>query len=104
MTHREHQDEQKRRPDLRRILTGGLAILLAVLLLLPMLTMAMGSAGAVTQSEIDALEQEQKESQARQDELLAYHLPVPGIFKLDKILFGRIDLTPDMQAIASQWI
>ena len=69
MTHREHQDEQKRRPDLRRILTGGLAILLAVLLLLPMLTMAMGSAGAVTQSEIDALEQEQKESQARQDEL-----------------------------------
>ena len=35
---------------------------------------------------------------------LAYHLPVPGVFKLDKILFGRIDLTPDMQAVASQWI
>ena len=35
---------------------------------------------------------------------LAYHLPVPGVFKLDKILFGWIDLTPDMQAIASQWI
>ena len=35
---------------------------------------------------------------------LAYHLPVPGVFKLNKILFGWIDLTPDMQAIASQWI
>ena len=35
---------------------------------------------------------------------LAYHLPVPGVFKLDKILFGRINLTPDMQAVASQWI
>ena len=35
---------------------------------------------------------------------LAYHLSVPGVFKLDKILFSWIDLTPDMQAIASQRI
>ena len=32
---------------------------------------------------------------------LAYHLSIPGVFKLDKILFGRINLTPYMQAIAS---
>ena len=35
---------------------------------------------------------------------LAYHLSVPSVFKLDKILFDRINLTPDMQAVASQWI
>ena len=41
----------------------------ALLLLLPMLTMLIGGVGAVTQSEIDALKQEQAESQARQKEL-----------------------------------
>ena len=42
---------------------------LALLLLLPMVTMILGGAGAVTQSEIDALKAEQAASQARQDEL-----------------------------------
>ena len=41
----------------------------ALLLLLPVLTMLIGGVGAVTQSEIDALKQEQAESQARQKEL-----------------------------------
>ena len=51
---------------------GGLLIgaaVLALLLLLPMVTMILGGAGAVTQSEIDALKAEQAASQARQDEL-----------------------------------
>lgn len=69
MTRREHRDGAKKKLDVRRVLTGALAILLVLLLVLPMLTMAIGSAQAVTQSEIDALEKEQKESQARQDEL-----------------------------------
>ena len=42
---------------------------LALLVLLPVLTVIIGGAGAVTQSEIDALKQEQEESQARQEEL-----------------------------------
>ncbi|MBM6938624.1 peptidoglycan DD-metalloendopeptidase family protein [Pseudoflavonifractor phocaeensis] len=62
-----HKNEKK--PGLRRVLTGILAALLVLLMILPMVTMAIGSAGAVTQSEIDALEEQQKESQARQDEL-----------------------------------
>ena len=45
------------------------AAVLALLLLLPMVTMILGGAGAVTQSEIDALKAEQAASQARQDEL-----------------------------------
>ena len=51
------------------MLFGGLAAVLALLLLLPMVTMILGGAGAVTQSEIDALKAEQAASQARQDEL-----------------------------------
>nr|WP_243425902.1 M23 family metallopeptidase [Flavonifractor plautii] len=38
-------------------------------MLLPMISMIISSAGAVTQSEIDALKKEQQESQAKQEEL-----------------------------------
>ena len=56
--------QKKQNVTTRQTVFGGLA-----LMLLPMLTMIIGSAGAVTQSEIDALKQEQEESQARQEEL-----------------------------------
>ena len=59
----------KTRVDKRRVLFGMLAGLMALLMLLPMVTTIIGAAGAVTQSEIDALKKEQAESQARQDEL-----------------------------------
>nr|WP_186565383.1 peptidoglycan DD-metalloendopeptidase family protein [Lawsonibacter celer] len=42
---------------------------MALLLILPMVTMIMGGAGAVTQAEIDALKSEQAESRLRQQEL-----------------------------------
>ena len=60
---------KKQKVEWRRVLFGGLAAVLALLLLLPMVTMILGGAGAVTQSEIDALKAEQAASQARQDEL-----------------------------------
>ena len=61
--------QKKQNVTTRQTVFGGLALVLALLMLLPMLTMIIGSAGAVTQSEIDALKQEQEESQARQEEL-----------------------------------
>ena len=63
------QKRQKEKWDARRILVGGLALLMVVLMLLPMVTMIAGGAGAVTQSEIDALKKDQAESAARQQEL-----------------------------------
>ena len=57
------QNRQKR--TIWRAMPGALALLV----LLPVLTVIIGGAGAVTQSEIDALKQEQEESQARQEEL-----------------------------------
>ena len=60
---------KKQKVEWRRVLFGGLAAVLALLLLLPMVTVILGGAGAVTQSEIDALKAEQAASQARQDEL-----------------------------------
>ena len=63
------QKPQRQKVEWRRVLFGGLAAVLALLLLLPMVTMALGSAGAVTQSEIDALKAEQAESRLRQQEL-----------------------------------
>ena len=60
---------KKQKVEWRRVLFGGLAAVMALLLLLPMVTMILGGAGAVTQSEIDALKAEQAASQARQDEL-----------------------------------
>lgn len=61
--------QKKQNVTTRQTVFGGLTLMLALLMLLPMLTMIIGSAGAVTQSEIDALKQEQEESQARQEEL-----------------------------------
>ena len=50
-----NQKPKKQKVEWRRVLFGGLAAVLALLLLLPMVTMILGGAGAVTQSEIDAL-------------------------------------------------
>ena len=55
----------RQKKNMRRAMPGALALLL----LLPVLTVIIGGAGAVTQSEIDALKQEQEESQARQEAL-----------------------------------
>ncbi|MCI7472324.1 MAG: peptidoglycan DD-metalloendopeptidase family protein [Clostridiales bacterium] len=53
----------------RRVVVGALAAVMALLMLLPMISMIISSAGAVTQSEIDALKKEQQESQAKQEAL-----------------------------------
>jgi len=64
-----HQTAQKKqKTDWRRILVALLAGAMALLLLLPMVTMIL-SASAATQSEIDRLKGEQAASQARQQEL-----------------------------------
>ena len=60
---------KRQKADKRRVMVAALAGFMVLLILLPMFTMIMGGAGAVTQSEIDALKQEQAESQARQEEL-----------------------------------
>ena len=65
------KNQKKQKVDKRRVAFGVLAGLMALLILLPMLTMILGGAGAVTQSEIDALKQQQAESQARQQALQA---------------------------------
>lgn len=67
--HTSNRGNKKQKADLRRILTTVMAVLLAALMLLPMLTMAIGGAGAVTQSEIDKLKQQQQASKSRQQEL-----------------------------------
>ena len=53
----------------RRVWITALVAVLALVLILPMLTMIAKPAGAVTQSEIDALKAEQAESAQRQEEL-----------------------------------
>ena len=63
------QKPQRQKVEWRRVFFGALAAVLALLLLLPMVTMILGGAGAVTQSEIDALKAEQAESRLRQQEL-----------------------------------
>ena len=55
--------------DMRRLVVGMLAVVLVLVFLLPILAQIAGGAQAVTQAEIDALKEEQAESQARQDEL-----------------------------------
>ncbi|MBM6724981.1 peptidase M23, partial [Pseudoflavonifractor phocaeensis] len=60
---------KRQKADKRRVMVAALAGFMVLLILLPMFTMLMGGARAVTQSEIDALKQEQAESQARQEEL-----------------------------------
>ncbi len=64
------KQQKKPKTDWRRIFVAVLAAALALLMLLPMLTMILGgTAGAVTQEEIDALKEQRAESQARQQEL-----------------------------------
>ena len=63
------QKNSSKKVEPRRIVVGVLAGLMALLMLLPMVSMIIGSADAVTQSEIDALKKEQQESQAKQQEL-----------------------------------
>ena len=64
------KQQKKPKTDWRRIFVAVLAVALALLMLLPMLTMILGgAAGAVTQEEIDALKEQRAESQARQQEL-----------------------------------
>mgnify|MGYP001134297131 FL=1 len=64
------KQQKKPKTDWRRIFVAVLAAALALLMLLPMLTMILGgAAGAVTQEEIDALNEQRAESQARQQEL-----------------------------------
>ena len=64
------KQQKKPKTDWRRIFVAVLAAALALLMLLPMLTMILGgAAGAVTQEEIDALKEQRAESQARQQEL-----------------------------------
>ncbi|WP_369807578.1 murein hydrolase activator EnvC family protein [Lawsonibacter hominis] len=63
------QKQKKQKTDWRRVIVAVLAACMALLLLLPMFTMILGGAGAVTQAEIDALKAEQSESKARQQEL-----------------------------------
>ena len=63
------KNQKKQKVDKRRVVFGLLAGVMALLILLPMLTMILGGAGAVTQSEIDALKQQQAESQALQQQL-----------------------------------
>ena len=46
---------KRQKVDKRRVMVAVLAGFMALLILLPMFTMIMGGAGAVTQSEIDAL-------------------------------------------------
>ena len=69
MAKQHKQKAQKQKIEWRRVLVGVLAVVMVVLLLLPMVSMIAGGAGAVTQSEIDALKQDQRESQAKQQEL-----------------------------------
>ena len=64
-----NQKNSTKKVEPRRVVVGVLAAVLALLMLLPMVSMIISSAGAVTQSEIDALKREQEESQAKQDAL-----------------------------------
>lgn len=66
---KEKKAQRPGKPELRRILIGALAILLAIVFMLPLLAQLNSGAGAVTQSEIDTLVQDQKASQSRQAEL-----------------------------------
>ena len=64
-----NQKNSTKKVEPRRVVVGVLAAVLALLMLLPMVSMIISSAEAVTQSEIDALKKEQEESQAKQDAL-----------------------------------
>ena len=52
---------EKERWSIHRVVVAGLALLMAALMILPMVSMIVsGTAGAVSQSEIDKLKQEQQ--------------------------------------------
>ena len=59
----------KHKLEARRVLTLVLAVLMAASLVVPMLTVAVSRAGAVTQSEIDALKEQQQASKEKQEQL-----------------------------------
>ena len=65
------QTKQKRgeKMEPRRVVVGLLAAVLALLMLVPIFSMIVGNAGAVTQGEIDALKKQQQASQAKQQQL-----------------------------------
>ena len=64
-----HSQQKKKKTDKRRVLVGILAVILALVIVLPIVSTFVGSAGAVTQAEIDALKSDQAASQQRQQEL-----------------------------------
>ena len=64
-------DRKRKGPTGRRTIMGMLAGTMALLMLLPVFGMIVQNVGAVTQSEIDALKEEQAASQAKQEELKA---------------------------------
>lgn len=78
----------------RRQLVAAMAIFLAMLILLPMITMVIRSAGAVTQAEIDALK-EDAEALARQKEDLNQELSA---------LEGQIDSAYAQKLVVEQEI
>ena len=59
----------KHKLEFRRVVTLILAVILAASLVVPMLTLAVSRAGAVTQSEIDALKEQQQASKEKQAQL-----------------------------------
>jgi len=63
------QNHKKPKRDLRHTVTAILALVLAALMLLPMLSMIIPNAGAVTQADIDALKEQQSAVKARQQQL-----------------------------------
>ncbi len=64
-----HVNVKESKVDGRRIVVGVLACAMALLMLLPIFGMIVQNAGAVTQSEIDALKEQQAESQEKQAQL-----------------------------------
>ncbi|NCE63331.1 peptidase M23 [Pseudoflavonifractor sp. 524-17] len=89
----------KPRKDKRKVLSAVLALLLALVLILPMLTMVLGSAGAVTQSEIDRLKEERQASrdrqQALQSELADIRADQAAAEKRRNILLQELDAIQD---------
>ena len=101
------KNQKKQRVDKRRVMVGVLAGLMALLMLLPMLTMILGGAGAVTQSEIDALKQQQAESQALQQQLKAQMEDVEAqqsaaVDKRDLLLAQLEAINDELDAIQAQ--
>lgn len=69
MAQKNFDSKKKQKPDVRRIVTMSLALLLALLMLLPMVTMVLGGVGAVSESDISRLKQQQQASKDKQTTL-----------------------------------